>query len=63
MKNIAKKHESKSQPGLFIWAEQDGPSTWIVFQQVKGFPATEACDDWFGNFNDADAVAKQLANE
>jgi hypothetical protein len=55
--------ESQIQPGLFFWAEQDPGAVpcWIVYSQAKGFPATEACDDWFANKADAEAIAEQLA--
>ena len=33
----------------------------MVVSQVKGFPATEACDDWFANRKDAEDIAKGLA--
>ena len=35
----------------------------MVVAAVDGQQATEAHDDWFANFNDADEVAKQLASE
>lgn len=63
------KYESKSQPGLYFWAEEfdgalggKGPRCWIVTQQAEGFPATEAFDDWLCNFTDADEIARKLAN-
>jgi hypothetical protein len=62
------KHESKSQPGLFFWAEANGggagaDESYAVVSQMTGFPATEAHDDWFYHFKDANEIAKQLANE
>lgn len=50
-----------------FWAEaidmEDGSHiSWHVIAQVKGFPATEAHDDWFGYQKDADEVARMLAN-
>ena len=58
-----KPHESTQQPGLWFWAEKDsGPvPCWIVYSQASGFPGTEACDDWFYKFEDADQVARLLA--
>lgn len=66
------KHESKEQPGLFFWAEYnapargDGSGSWMVVSQAtvdgREYPATEAFDDWFGHFSDADAIARKLAN-
>ena len=57
------KYESKAQPGLFYWAEYDLlVKCWIVLSQAKGFPETEAWDDWFGRESDADKVARMLAN-
>ena len=57
--------ESQIQPGLFFWCEYE-PSIgavpcWIVYAQATGFPATEACDDWYGSKADAEAMANQLA--
>ena len=61
------RYESKLQPGLFFWAERvdEGKpnSTWMVVQQANGFPGTEAHDDWFAKFEDADEIAKALAND
>jgi hypothetical protein len=64
------KFESKSQPGLFFWAENTDPQgilggtpCFMVVFQVEGYPATEACDDWFGNELDAVALAKKFAEE
>jgi hypothetical protein len=59
------KYESTTEPGLFFSVEPvagpDGPVAYMVTQQMKGYPGTEACDDWFANLNDADAIAQQLA--
>jgi hypothetical protein len=59
-------YEAPRQPGLMFWAEPneiDGGKTWIVTSQMRGFPATDACDDWFARFADADSTAKHLAQE
>ena len=59
------KHESATQPGLYFFAERfelrPGPSVWVVMSQAKGFPATEAFDDWLFHFKDADDIAHKLA--
>ena len=53
-----------SKPAVQYWAEHDAlTGCWIVYAQVEGYPATEACDDWFANEADAQAMAKQLATE
>lgn len=62
------KYESPAQPGLFFWAEPNGGGagaveSYAVVSQMTGFPATEAHDDWFARFVDADEIAKQLAQE
>lgn len=63
-----KKYQSKTQPGLFFWAERNPTvrgstvESWSVVSQVGGYPATEAHDDWFANFADADEIAQKLAN-
>lgn len=60
------KHESTTQPGLFFWAEPNGGGagaveSYGVVSQADGFPATEAWDDWFAHWQDADDVAQKLA--
>lgn len=58
------KFQSSSNPDLTFWAQPETireTSHWVVYCQVKGFPATEACDDWFGNRKDAEEIAEQLA--
>ena len=60
------KYESREQPGLFFWAEANGDGagaveSYCVVSQVTGYPATEAHDDWFANFKDADEIARMLA--
>ena len=49
--------------GVAFFAESvDGPlPCFAVIQQMPGFPATEAYDDWFANEKDADEVAQLLA--
>lgn len=60
------KHVAKGRPDLKFWAKQDNapgfPSSFAVISQADGFPATEAHDDYFANFEDADEVAKELAD-
>ena len=60
------KYEAKNQKGLFFWAEPNGGGaganeSYGVVSQARGFPATEAHDDWFANLSDADAMARELA--
>ncbi len=58
------KHESLEQPGLFYWAQPNEigtVSSYVVIAQVTGYPATEAHDDWFGNYEDADHIAYLLS--
>ncbi len=60
------KYEAKNQPGLLFWAEPNGGGagaieSYGVVSQANGYPVTEAHDDWFAYFKDADAIAKQLA--
>lgn len=60
------KHESKSQKGLFYWAESTGiggVNSFSVVSQVDGYEQTEAWDDWFANEEDADEIAQRLAND
>jgi len=38
-----------------------GKTHFSVVSKVKGYPATEAWDDWFGNREDAEEIAKKLA--
>jgi len=58
-----KRFESKEQAGLFYFVEPGpGGRCFVVISQAKGFPATEAVDDWFGNESDAIEVARKLAN-
>ena len=59
-------YQAKSRPDLKFWPEkivQGLKVSWMVVAAVDGQQATEAHDDWFANFNDADEVAKQLAEE
>lgn len=57
------RYESTAQPGLFFWADRvPGPvECYTITQQVTGYPATEACDDWPANFADADEMARGMA--
>ena len=58
------KYESATQSGLWYWAQAndiDGGKSFGVVAQANGFPESEAHDDWFAHFKDADAVAKLLA--
>lgn len=61
------KHQAPAQPGLHFWAEAtDGPAgrtVYAVISQVDGYPAGEAHDDYFVNYADADAIAKQYAQQ
>ena len=34
---------------------------YLIVSKVKGFPPTEAWDDWFGSREDAEEIAKKLA--
>lgn len=56
-----KKYESTTEPGLFYWAQSGGADHFYVVAQAEGGPATEAWDDWFANFKDADEIAQMLA--
>lgn len=68
---MSEKFESKTQPGLFFWAEpvdpdllgrlDANPGCWHVVSQVEGYPASEASDDWFRDEKDATAIARELA--
>lgn len=60
------RYESRTQRGLWFWAEPNGggagaDESYRVASQVDGYPATEAHDDWFHHFADADAIARKLA--
>ncbi len=60
------RYEAKNQRGLFFWAEANGGGagaieSYCVVSQADGYPATEAHDDWFCHFADADAMARELA--
>lgn len=63
-----RKHASVKQSGLYFWAETTdpqglfgGPPSFMVVSQAEGFPATEAWDDWFAKWDDADKMAQRLA--
>lgn len=72
IKSIIMESEDKGKvytndEGIMFWAEKvpsfsGGIDSWAVIQQVKGYPATEAFDDWFTNIEDADAMAQLLVN-
>lgn len=60
------KYSSTTHPDVKFWAEQveqhaDGRPIFGVMAQAEGFPASEAHPDWFPNLEDAEAVAKALA--
>ena len=57
------KYKSQIQSDLYFWVETiSGKVTaYCVVSQVDGYPATEACDDWFGRKEDAEEMAKLLA--
>ena len=61
------KHQAPAQPGLSFWAEPTpGPGGipfYAVVSQAEGYPASEAHDDWFASYADADAIAQQYARE
>ena len=67
-KAAVQKYRSKKEPNVQYWAEQvpllpgEKSVAWVVVMQADGYPGTEACDDWFGRFEDADAIAQKLAN-
>lgn len=60
------KHAATFERGLSFWAEPNGGGagaveSYCIVSQVYGHPATEACDDWFAHFKDADEIAAKLA--
>ena len=60
------KHQSKSDPNLFFWAEPNTLNAnthhfFIVVAQSAGFPASEAHYDWLANREDTDRIARQMA--
>lgn len=59
------RHESTTQKGLFFWADSieiRGQRTCFhVVAQAEGYEGTEAHDDWFANWKDADEIAQMLA--
>ena len=63
------KYASPTQPTLRFWAQDNREAmpgsvpSFCVEAQVDGLPVSEACDDWFANFEDADQMAQQLAVE
>ena len=66
MKRVIRRYRPKTRPDLAFWPEkvtQGLNISWMVVAAVDGCDATEVHDDWFANFNDADEIAKQLAEE
>jgi hypothetical protein len=66
MSNLLK-YRSDINPLQHFWAqavetEQSNRKPYVVLSQVEGAPVTEAYDDWFQHFSDADEVARKLAN-
>jgi hypothetical protein len=57
---VTKPYQAKSNKKLFFWVEQYDES-FVVIQQVTGYPSTEACDDWFIDLEDAEQMAKEIA--
>lgn len=57
----APRYPSTSEPGVEFWAEKDHFGFWCVLSQAPGAPATEAQDDQFTSFKDADEIAQMLA--
>ena len=58
------KHESTSCPGLHYWAMNDADGAqplWIVVAAVGRNAPSEAFDDWFATFEEADRMARDLA--
>lgn len=60
-----KEYPSKDDPELkyFVELVEGQVPSWMVVYQKEGFHGSEAHDDWFGNFWDADQIAQQLAKE
>ena len=56
------KHPSTTEPGVVFYAEEIVGGMWAVMAKTEGFPGLEAHDDWFAKFEDADAIARLLAN-
>jgi len=48
--------------GLSVWIEHDSvsPDVYIIYAQMKDYPASEYHDDWFGKLKDAMEVALDL---
>lgn len=52
-----------NEEGVQFWAEYDPTvEAWVCFQQVEGYPETEAWDDWFGSKDEAEDICKKLAD-
>lgn len=60
MNKCTKPYQAAANKSLYFWVEKFNNS-FVVVQQVVGYPSTEACDDWFGNLKDAEEMAKELA--
>lgn len=56
------KYPSINETGVFFYAKESVGGMWAVMSQRDGFPALEAHDDWFAEFEDANAIAQMLAN-
>jgi hypothetical protein len=57
------RHQSKADPELVYYAQFNPgpPNSFMVVADSHGI-ATEAHDDWFINFKDANEIAKQMAD-
>lgn len=57
------RYQSKADPDVVYYVElaPGSPHFFVVVYEKKGFPGTEAHDDWFANFKDATETAKQMA--
>jgi hypothetical protein len=58
------KHTHYEEYDLTYWVEpvqwrqfDEEPNSWMVVFQKNGYPSTEALDDWFGSYEDADEIA------
>ena len=52
------------EPSVQFWVEAIEEGMGVLFHvvcQFDGYPATEAFDDWFATREDAEAIAKLLA--
>jgi len=56
----------KNKDGVYFWSEPveiGKTNSWHIVQQMPGYPATEAHDDWFANKKDADEIAEKLSKD